>query len=102
MNKAFNMIQDIAKVSSTNPTQKVLLVVWYWGHGELFDGSAATATTQVLTNDSDATKRRYPFEQKLGKIASLDNTYIITFMDNCRNWVQNYYVERSIILQLHI
>jgi hypothetical protein len=48
----------------------------------MFDSST---TTQVLTNDPDATKRRYPFEQKLAKIAFFNNTYVISFMDNCRN-----------------
>ncbi len=67
INKAFNMIKGIATLAKTKtPTQNVLFVVWYSGHGEIFDGSA---TTQVLTNDSDATKRRYPFEQKLAEIA---------------------------------
>jgi len=44
------------------PTQNVLFVVWYGGHGEMFDGST---TAQVIIDDPDATKRRYPFEQKL-------------------------------------
>ncbi len=64
----------------------MLFVVWYGGHGEIFDGSAAT---QVLTNDSDETKRRFPFEIELAKIASKDNTYVIAFMDCCRNQVKN-------------
>jgi len=74
-----------------------LFVVWYGGHGEIFDGSA---TTQVVTNDPDATKRRYLFEKKLAEIASFNNTYIIAFVDNCRNEVKNYYNERILILEL--
>ena len=76
-------MKEIAIIAKTKtPTKEVLFVVWYGGHGDIFDGSA---TTQVLTNDADATKRRYPFEQKLAEIASFKNTYIIAFMDNCRN-----------------
>jgi hypothetical protein len=52
----------------------------------MFDGSA---TTQVLTNDPDETKRRFSFELELAKIASSDNTYVIAFMDCCRNQVKN-------------
>ena len=93
------MIEDKAREASNNLTQrvKVLFVVWYGGHGEIFDGSA---TTKVLTNDPDVTKRRFPFEQNLGNIAFLDNTYIIAFMDNCRNEVKNYYNEQILALQL--
>ena len=97
MNKAFNIIKDKAIEAKTNPTQRVLFVVWYGGHGEIFDGSA---TTQVVTNDPDATKRRYPFEKKLAEIASFNNTYMIAFMDNCRNGVKNYYFERILVLQV--
>ena len=86
INKAFNKIEGIARVASTHPTQKVLFVVWYGGHGEMFDGSA---TTQVLTNDSEETKKRFPFEQKLADISFLNNTYFIAFMDCCRNQVKN-------------
>ena len=62
MNQTFEMIKIKAILAKHHPTQRVLFVVWYGGHGEIFEGSA---TTQVLTNDPDATKRRYPFEQKL-------------------------------------
>ncbi len=63
----------------------------------MFDGSA---TTQIVTNDSDETKRRFSFELRLAKIASFNNTYVIAFMDCCRNQVKNYYFERIIVLEL--
>ncbi len=92
------MIDEIATLAKTKtPSQNVLFVFWYGGHGEIFDGSAAT---QVLTNDADETKRRYPFEQKLADLSFLNNTYVIAFMDCCRNGVKNYYFERILILQL--
>ena len=85
--KAFKEMQEIAIISKTKtPTQKVLFVVWYGGHGEIFDGSA---TTQVLTNDLDETKKRFPFEQKLADISFLSNTYVVAFIDCCRNQVKN-------------
>ena len=74
INKAFKKIEGIARVASIHPTQKVLFVVWYGGHVEMFDGSA---TTQVLTNDPDETKKRFPFEQKLADISFLNNTFIL-------------------------
>ena len=96
--KAFIKIEKIATLAKTKtPAQKVLFVVWYGGHGEMFDGSA---TTQVLTNDLDETKKRFPFEQKLADISFLNNTYFIAFMDCCRKQVKNYCLERILILEL--
>jgi predicted AAA+ superfamily ATPase len=38
IDEAFKVIKSKAKIASTNPTMKVLFVVWYGGHGEIADG----------------------------------------------------------------
>ena len=80
-------MKEIARVASTNERDKVLFVVWFGGHGGMFDGST---TTQVLTNDPDETKRLFHFEQKLANLSSFKNTYVIAFIDCCRNQVKSY------------
>jgi hypothetical protein len=89
INKAFNKIEGIARKASNHLTQKVLIVVWFGGHGGMFDGST---TTQIVTNDADETKRRFDFEQKLANISSLNNTYVVAFIDCCRNQVGSNYL----------
>ena len=71
MNKALKVIEEKARAASAHPTQKVWFVVWYNGHGEILDGSSKTL---VVLNDFDETKRRFPLEQKLSEIASINNT----------------------------
>ena len=97
MEKAFTKIEEKAIVASNSKTEKVLFVIWYGGHGEIVEGSA---TTQVVTNDTDVTKRRFPLEQKLSEIAFLNNTYILAFLDCCRVQIKNYCLERTILLEL--
>ncbi len=81
MHRAFNMIRGIVTLAKTKTlNQNVLFVVWYGGHGEIFEGSAST---HVFTSDPDEIKRPFDFEQKLADL-SFENTYIIAFMDCSR------------------
>ena len=50
------------------------------------DGSL---TTQVVTNDHDAKKRRFSFEQSLANIAVFENTFIIAYLDCGRTRVNS-------------
>ena len=87
MRKAINdVISNKSLKAACHQTEKILFIVWYGGHGEMYDGSV---TTQVVTNDPDVQKRRFDFEQVIANISRNKNTYIIAVMDCCRVKVEN-------------
>ena len=64
----------------------ILFIPWYGGHGEMYDGSTST---QILINDPDPTKRRYPWEKNLAIISRFSHTYTLAYFDCCRVQVKS-------------
>ncbi len=57
--------------ANTHPSRKILVFVWFGGHGEMYDGSP---TTQVVLNDKDPSKRRFPLEKLLADFSFHEET----------------------------
>ena len=98
MHKVFAKIRSESIVAAAHPTNQILYIFWYGGHGEIYGNSV---TTQVVTNDSDAKKRHFYFEQELAIIACNKNIFIIAFLDCCRKQVDSDCDDKLMILELY-
>lgn len=72
---ALNAIQDEFILASVSPKVKILLFVYYAGHGEMKNGM-----TEIIFNEGQSDEV-YQLEKKLTRLAKSRNTYTIAFFD---------------------
>jgi len=74
-------------MKANKENRRILLMLYYAGHGEMYNGST---TTQIVFNgDTEGDGLiRYPLEFNLYALSSCKNTYIIAILDSCRSKTQ--------------
>ena len=78
MDKSYIEIKNIMQRSHRDTTNKILLYVYYGGHGILEN------TTKIVLNEDDPMFRYFDLEQKLASLSKLNNNFIAAIFDCCR------------------
>lgn len=78
LNSIFKEMQKQLRANAKNG-EKTLIQVYFAGHGHIQDG-----LTNVLLNSSNPKKVTFNLEARLRTLATIEGSYVIGVLDNCR------------------